>query len=234
MTASRTEGLTLRQAALIVGIAYLLNPVGFAEFSIYPKLVIPGDIGQTVANIMANPGLFAGMLLCYFVNFIEDIIIAWGLYFLLAPVNRALSALAAIFQLVYAAIAFVGIFNIATVYRVLTTPEYATIFSSGQLHAQVALLLHSWRYNYTLVLVLFGIHLVLVGYLVFRSRYIPWWIGILLVINGLGYVVNGGKPYLYPSANLDWIFITWFGELVFMLWLLIWGWRIRDPSTGAG
>jgi hypothetical protein len=230
MSTTRSEGLTLRQAALIVGFAYLLNPVGFAEFSIYPKLVIPGNIEQTVTNIAAQPGLFAGMLLAYFVNFIEDIIIAWGLYFLLAPVNRALSALAAIFQLVYAAIAFVGIFNVATVYRMLTTPEYATVFSSSQLQAQVDLLLHSWRYNYTLVLVLFGIHLVLAGYLVFRSRYIPSWIGILLVINGLGYVVNGWKPYLYPNANLDYIFITWFGELVLMLWLLVWGWRIREPA----
>lgn len=227
------EGLTLRQAALIVGFAYLLNPVGYAEFTIYPKLVIPGHIEQTVANIAANPGLFATMLLCYFVNFIEDIVIAWGLYFLLAPVNRALSALASIFQLVYTAVAFVGFFNIATVYRMLTTPEYPALFGSPQLHAQVALLLHSWRYNYSLVLVLFGIHLVLVGYLVFRSRYIPWWIGILLVINGLGYVVNGWNPYLYPHLNLDYIFVTWFGELILMLWLLIFGWRLREPAQQA-
>jgi hypothetical protein len=233
MNASRTEGLTLRQAALIAGFAYLLNPVGFAEFTIYPKLVIPGHIEQTVANIAANHELFAIALFCYFINFIEDIVIAWALYFLLAPVNRALSALAAIFQLVYTAVAFVGSFNLANVYRMLTTPEYIAIFGSGPLHAQVALLLHSWRYNFQLVLALFGIHLILVGYLIFRSRYIPWWIGILLVINGLGYIVNGWNPYLYPNVNLDWIFITWFGELIFMLWLLIFGWRIREPVQQA-
>ncbi len=105
MSSIRTEGVTLRQAALIVGFAYLLNPVSYAEFTIYPKLVIPGHIEQTVANIGAHHGLFLTAFFCYLINFIEDIIIAWGLYILLAPVNRALALLAAWFQLIYAAIA---------------------------------------------------------------------------------------------------------------------------------
>jgi hypothetical protein len=64
MSSARTEGLTLRQAALIVGFTYLLSHVGYAEFSIYPKLVIAGNISQTVANISSHHGLFlAGYLL---------------------------------------------------------------------------------------------------------------------------------------------------------------------------
>jgi hypothetical protein len=54
---NRAEGLTLRQAALIAGFAYLLGPVTYAEFSIYPKLVIPIDIEQTVHNIATHQGL---------------------------------------------------------------------------------------------------------------------------------------------------------------------------------
>ncbi|MFZ0032310.1 MAG: hypothetical protein WAK84_10600 [Candidatus Cybelea sp.] len=53
---NRSAGLTLRQAALIAGFGYLLDPVSYAEFTLYPKLVIPGHIEQTVANIGArNP-----------------------------------------------------------------------------------------------------------------------------------------------------------------------------------
>jgi len=85
---------------VVVGVAYLLNPVSYAEFTIYPKLVIMGNISQTVANISSHHGLFLTALFCYLINFIEDIIIAWGLYILLAPVNRALSLLAAWFQLI--------------------------------------------------------------------------------------------------------------------------------------
>jgi hypothetical protein len=230
MSFARPEGVSLRQAALIVGFAYLLNPVSYAEFSIYPKLVIPGNIDQTVANIGSHHGLFVAAILCYLINFIEDVIIAWGLYMLLAPVNRALALLAAWFQLVYAAIALFALFNLATVYRMLTTPEYLTLFGSGPLHAQVNLLLHSFRYDYSLALVLFGIHLLLVGYLIVRSSYIPWWLGVVLLINGLGWVVDSLQPYLYPDANLGFVFITFFGEVVFMLWLLIRGWYIREPA----
>ena len=230
MTAARSEGLTLRQAALIVGFTYLLNPVSYAEFTIYPKLVIPGNIAQTVANISAHHGLYLGAIFCYLINFVEDIVIAWALYILLAPVNRALSLLAALFQLVYATIALVGLFNLATVYRMVSTPEYSALFGSGPYHAQINLLLHSFRYDYSLALVLFGIHLVLIGYLIFRSRYIPWWLGVILIINGFGWVINSLQPYLYPDAHLDFIFYTFFGEIVFMLWLLVRGWKIREPT----
>lgn len=224
------NALTLRQAALIVGFAYLLNPVSYAEFAIYPKLIIPGHIEQTVANIGSHHGLFLTAFFCYLVDFIEDIIIAWGLYILLAPVNRALALLAAWFQLIYTAIAIVGLFNLPIVYRMLTTPEYLNTFGPGPLQAQINLLLHSFRYDYSLALVIFGIHLLLVGYLIMRSRYIPWWLGILLIINGFGWMINGLQPYLYPNANIGFVFITFFGELVFMLWLLIRGWKIPEPA----
>jgi hypothetical protein len=144
----RTQGIALRQAALIVGIAYLLNPVSYAEFSIYPKLVIPGNIADTVANIGSHHRLFLTALFFYLINFIEDIVIAWGLYILLAPVNRALSLLASWFRLIYAAIALVALFNLATVYRMLTTPEYLATFGVREFQAQINLLLHSFRYGY--------------------------------------------------------------------------------------
>ena len=220
----------MRQAALVVGFAYLLNPVSYAEFTIYPKLVVMGNIGQTVANISTHHGFFLTALFCYLINFIEDIVTAWGLYNLLAPVNRALALLAAWFQIVYAGIALFATFHLATVYRMLTTPEYAKLFGTQQLEAQVDLLLHSFRYEYALALGIFGIHLVLVGYLIVRSGYIPWWLGCLLIIDGAGWIINCLQPYLYPDTNLGFLFVTFLPELVFMLWLLIWGWRIREPA----
>lgn len=236
MTRASYWGITLRQAALIAGFAYLLDPVSYAEFTLYPKLVIPGHIEQTVANITAHGGTFVAMTLCYFVNFIEDIVIAWALYVLLAPVNRSLSLLAGWLRLVYAALALVSTLNLVTVYRVLNTPEFATLFGPGPLRAQVALLLHSFRYGYSFVLVIFGMHLCLLGYLMFRSGYTGWVskvVGALLVVPGIGWIVYELGPYLYPAANLDWLFYTFFGELVFMLWLLIAGWRLKEPAGSS-
>ncbi len=230
ISAKHNDGLTLRRAALIAGLGYLLMPVTTAEFWIMPKLVIGGNIEQTAQNIAVHGRLFFAAILCYLITLILDVVIAWALYILLAPVNRAVSLLTAWFRLMYTAIALFGLMNLVTVYRLLHTPDYLTAFGAGPLRAQVQLLLNSFRYDWSMSLIVFGIHLVLLGYLIYRSGYIPWIVGILLVINGLGWVIDSLRPYLYPNAPLGFLFITFLGELVFMLWLLIRGWKIPEPS----
>jgi hypothetical protein len=226
-------GLTLRQAALIGGFAYLLNPVTYAEFTLYPKIVIAGNIAQTVANIAAHGSAFVVIILCYLVNFIEDIVIAWGLYILLAPVNPALSLLAAWFRLLYTAIGLFGLFNLITVYRLINEPQFLPEFGPAALRAQADLLLHSFRYDWQFSLIIFGVHLCLLGYLMYRSGYTGWIsriVGALLVIDGLGWIARQLAPYLYPHANVEWLFFTFFGEVIFMLWLLIAGWGLKAPA----
>ena len=229
--ASRSEGISLRQAALIAGFGYLLNPVSYAEYSLYPRLVIDGNVEQTAQNIMAHGGLFTALICCYLINFIGDVVISWALYLLLAPVNRAVSLLAALFRLIYTAVALVAVMNLVNAYRLVHTPWFLTLFGASPLHAQVQLLLDSFQWDWSMSLVIFGIHLVLIGVLIYRSRYIPRLIGILLVINGLGWMIDRLRLYLFPDAPLGFLFITFFGELVFMLWLLIRGWKIQEPQA---
>ena len=227
--ANRHDGVTLRQAALIAGFAYLLNPVTLAEFSFYPKLVIPGHIDQTVQNIVAHGGMFVAAIFCYLISFIGDVVIAWALYVLLAPVNRSVSRLTAWFRLMYTAVALVGLLNLVAVYRLLHEPGYSAAFGSGPLHAQVELLLNAFRWDWSIGLIFFGIHLGLLGCLIYRSGYIPRILGIALVIDGAGWLTDSMQPYLFPSAHLGLLLITFSGELFFMLWLLIRGWTVREP-----
>ncbi len=230
--ASRGEGISLRQAALLAGFGYLLNPVSYAEYSLYPRLVISGNVAQTAQNITAHGGLFVALILCYLINFVGDVVISWALYVMLAPVNRALSLLTALFRLIYTAVALTAAMNLVDVYRLLHTPGYLTLFGANPLHAQVQFLLDSFQWDWSMSLVIFGIHLVLLGVLIYRSGYVPRLIGILLVINGLGWMVDRLRFYLFPDAPLGYLFITFFGELIFMLWLLIRGWKIREPAEG--
>jgi hypothetical protein len=227
----RADRISLRQAALIAGFAYLLSPVTTAEYSIMPKLVIDGNIEQTVRNLTAHHGMFSAAILCYLATFIEDVVIAWALYVLLAPVNRALSLLTAWFRLIYTAVVLVALLNLVSVHRLITEPDYLTDFNPGPLNAQVKLLLGSFRSGWSFSLIIFGIHLVLLGWLIYRSGYIPRLIGILLVIDGAGWIVDSLSPYLYPNAHLGFLFITFFGELVFMLWLLIRGWKVKEVES---
>ena len=227
------QGISLRQAALIAGFGVLIMAFAapFAEFFVFPKLVIPGNIEETAQNVVANQGLYLAGLIAYLITFICDVLVAWALYILLIPVNRSLSLLTAWFRLVYTVIALVGVFKLATVFRILTAPEYAAIVGSDQLHAQVHLLLKSFRYEWSFGLVLFGIHLGFLGYLVYQSDYIPRILGLLLAIAGLGWVIDSLRLYLFPNADLGFIMITFFGELIFMIWLLVRGWKIQEPTA---
>jgi hypothetical protein len=229
VSAKNGENVKLRRAALIAGFGYLMSPVPFAEFYVYPRLVIPGNSQQTSENIAAHASLFLTAIFCYLVTFIADVVVAWALYVLLVPVNKRLSLVAGLFRLVYAAIALFGLLNLVTAYRVLASADPA--IRSAQLSSQVDLLLRSFRYDWSIGLLLFGIHLVLLGYLIFRSSYVPRVIGVLLAIDGLGWLIDTLRPYLYPKAHLGFISITFLGELVFMLWLLFRGSKIQHATA---
>lgn len=226
----RDQGITLRQAALVAGLGLLVMVVAapFAEFLVYSKLVVRGDIQTTIQNIQANNWFYLAGILAYLIVFICDVIVAWALYVLLIPVNRSLSLLTAWFRLVYSAIALIAMLKLVTIYHLLQNTDYPTILGSDQLLAQVKLLLNTFRYEWNIGLILFGIHLVMLGYLVYRSSYIPKILGILLAIAGFGWIVYELGPYLIPNVDLGFLMIAFSLEIIFMLWLLIRGWKIQE------
>ena len=222
-----------RHAALVAGLFYLLNTTPLAEY-LYSQIVVPGNIAQTAINFATQKLTVALALLAYFANLAGDVLIAWALYFMLAPVSRSMSLLAAWFQLAYSVIAFSATMQLLNVWSLVNNPKLHALFDQSQLHAQIALFLHSFRDGWSMSLSLFGIHLVLVGWLIARSTYVPKWIGIVLIVNGLGWFVGAWGSYFLPDVDLDFVSVTYFGEVVFMLWLLIKGRRITILSPEAG
>jgi len=222
----------LRTAALIAGIGLLLMVIAapFAELYVLPKLVIPENAPETAKNIIANKPLFTSAIFGYLITFICDLVVAWALYVLLKPVDENLSLLTALFRWVYTVIALIALLNLVTVLRLLDTSATLTIFQADQLPDQVMLSINTFRSQWYFGLLFFGIHLGLLGYLVLRSEYIPRILGVLLIIAGLGYLLTNLKPFLFPSVNVDFAEYTFYGELIFMLWLLIKGPRIKESN----
>jgi hypothetical protein len=225
-----TNTISLRTAALIAGVAILGSVISapFAEMYVYPKLVVPYKSAETAANIIAHKTLFTAAIFAYLINFICDLIITWSLYILLKPVHHELSLLCAWFRLVYTIIALVALNNLVTAFRLLDTPEYLTMFKEDQLYAQAMIYLRAFRNHWYFGIIFFGIHLILLGFLVFRASYIPRLLGIILVITGLGYLLTTTRPFLFPNLNVDFAQFTFYGELIFMLWLLIKGPKIKE------
>ena len=227
-----TNKTSLGSAALIAGIGLLIMVIAapFAELYVFPKLVDSGNAAETVNNILANKTLFTSAIVGYLITFICDLVVAWALYVLLKPVNKNLSLITAGFRWVYTGIALVALLNLVTVLRLLNTSNTLSLLQPDQLPIQIMLSLSAFRTQWHFGLLFFGIHLVLLGYLVFRSKYIPAILGILLIIAGLGYFLTSLKPFLFPDIKLDFAEYTFYGELIFMLWLLIKGSRIQEQK----
>ena len=202
-TVNGTHKTSLGTAALIAGIGLLIMVIAapFAELYVFPRLVVSGDAAETVKNIIANKTLFVAGIFGYLITFLCDVLVAWALYVYLKPVNENLSLLTAWFRLVYTLIALIALLHLVTVLRLLNTPIYLSLFQPEQLQAQVMLSLTTFRSNWYFGLLFFGIHLGLLGYLVFRSKYIPSILGVLLIVAGLGYLLTTLKPFLFPGIK---------------------------------
>ncbi len=224
--------ISLRTAALVVGLTILVMALiaPFSELFIYPKLINPTNAAETVKNITSNKTLFVSAIFGYLLTFSGDIVVSWALYILMKPVNEPLSLLTAWIRLVFSVMALVALLNLVAVFKLLTNHDYLIMFGQTQLYAQVMLYLTTFRSGYHFGILFFSIHLILLGYLVFKSHYIPNIMGLLLIISGIGYLTDTLKPFLFPDFNLRFITITFFGELIFMLWLLIKGSRIKEEQ----
>jgi Domain of unknown function (DUF4386) len=220
--------ITTGRFALIAGIAMVfMGTTPYAEFFVYHKLVLSGSAEATVKNILANKNLFISGIFGYLINFIADVVAAWAFYGLLKPVNEMLSLLAAWLRLVYTVISLAALLNLLTVLRLVSSSENLTIFDVDQLHYQVMFSLHAFRDGWSFAYYFFGTHLVLLGYLIFKSTYMPRIIGVLIIVDGLGWIISTMQPILFPHINLDFIAIAYFGELVLLFWLLIKGPKIQ-------
>lgn len=109
----------------------------------------------------------------------------------------------------------------ATAMRIAYSAAFAT--AAGSLLVPVDV--EHFQAVWDAALLLFGVHLVLVGVAMIRSRALPTWIGALVIIAGLGYLADAVLVALSPGTSLSVATVTFIGELVLMMWLIVWGGR---------
>lgn len=222
--------ISLSKAAIIAGIGLLMMTltVPFTEFKILPDLVNPNSASETASNIIDNTFLFNVAIFLIFVTIVCDIIVAWALYVFLRPVNKSLSLLTAWFRLLYTGVYLIAVTNLVKVFALTKRTFYFQENSQEQISEWMLFYVKSYKYEWFFGLVLFGIYLIILGFLALKASYIPKLMGWLLIIAGLGYVIGHTKVFLFPELNTSFSMFTAMGELVFMLWLLIKGSRIKE------
>jgi len=212
---------SLRTASLIAGLGLalivVLAPLG--NFVAVQPLITPGDAAKTAQDILNSESLFRWGIASLVLTAVLDMIVAGALFVVFEPVSRGVSMMAALFRVAYTAVFLVGISQLVVALGLLRDPP------------QAMRAVDAYNTIWLIGLIFFGIHLMLLGYLAYRSGYMAKIFGILLVVAGLGYLVDGFGTVLVPNYSINIAQFTFVGEAALMFWLLIKGTR-KNFSNG--
>jgi len=232
----RIEEGAPRPSARITGIVYFLYFLTAVLGEFFLKgMVADGDAAATANNLLAHQSLFRLGLATGLIATASYIAVTALFYGLFKPVNRSLSLLAAFFGLVGCSItAFGSLFQLAPLV-VLGGAPYLRVFNLEQLQALALMFLKLNDQSANICLVLFGFYDLLIGYLIFRSAFLPRVLGVLMALAGLGWLT-----FLYPplanSLSPYVLVLGFLAELLLMLWLLVKGvnvqrWKEQASAT---
>jgi hypothetical protein len=218
--------MNVQRYARIAGVLFLVSLVagGFGEAYVPSKIVVSGDAAATAANFKTYDFLFRLGFASFLIESLCDIALALILYALLKPVNKQLSLLAAFFGLVGTTLfAAAELFFFLPTF-ILSEPAWLISFSSDQLNQLVLLSLRFFSFGVAISSLYYGMGWLMRGYLMFRSRYLPKFLGVLMAIGGLGFVVQGFARVFVPRFPSGLLMALLFpGGLALTVWLLVKG-----------
>jgi uncharacterized protein DUF4386 len=225
LPAPRRE-LPVQIYAKVAGVLALLSFIagGFGEAYVPSRLIAATDAAATVENLKSSDLLFRLGFAGYLVEACCDITLALIFYVLLKPVHRYVSLLAAFFGLIgTASFAAAELFYFAPMI-LLRGGGYLKDFSPDQVNVLALLSLKLFGLGAAIFTVFYGMGWVLRGYLIFRSGYFPKFLGVLMTVAGLAFVVSNFALVLAPGYRSGWLLVLMVpGFLVLTVWLLVKG-----------
>jgi hypothetical protein len=193
-----------RRLARIAGLLYLLVGIfgGFAEGFVEPKMYVAGNAAATAGNVVANAGLVRIGVVADLFDQAVFVFLALTLYILLKQVHQSaaramlvLVALASGIACLNAVFEFEGL-------RVATGAVNLGALGTAGSNAVVLLLLDTQHYGIFIAQIFFGLWLIPLGYLAYKSSgMFPKWLGVLLIVGGVCYLVDLLAAFLVPDLG---------------------------------
>ena len=213
-----------RLLARLAGVFFLLTIVGgvIAQGFISDSLVNPGDAAATANNILSNRGLFQAGFTIFLIEMACQLITTVLIYRLLRPVNRTLALVMLAFELMAIIIkTFARVFYIVPLY-VLEGGTALSGFDTVQLQSIALVLLRLNSTGAATALAFFGFSTLVMGYLIYRSTYLPRWLGVIGMIAAVGWLT-----YIYPPLGRPlFLYVALFalaGAAAKIFWLIVYG-----------
>ncbi|MFN0150145.1 MAG: DUF4386 domain-containing protein [bacterium] len=215
--------------ARLCGVLYLYIIVAgmFAELFVRSRLIVPTDAAATATNIMAKESVFRLGFSGELLHLAFDVVVAVILYALLRPVDRNIALLAAFMRFACDIVLAIASLSHFAALKFFDDAGYLKSFTPDQLDALGLLALKLHGDGYAISLVFFGFACLSLGYLIFRSGFLPRVLGAMMAIAGVCYLISSFSHFLAPafSATLfPGLFLPIFiAELSLALWLTVKG-----------
>jgi hypothetical protein len=235
MTNQRPTNLPITVTARLAGVAYLVLAIcgGFAEFGVRQRLIVAGDAAATAENLLAHASLFRFGIVAELLGQVVFVLLAFALYDLLKVVHRRRAVAMVALVLLAVGLTALNMVNQAAALLVLDGGAWTAAFEPAQRQALAAFFLDLHGFGYGVVAqVFFGLWLLPLGALIWRSGFIPKAVGGLVTVAGIGYLVDVVIAAMAPGTGFVLSEFTFVGELLLMGWLLAKGvnaeaWRAR-------
>ena len=225
--------------ARIAGALYLIVIVGgtFAELFVRARLVVHGDATATAHNIHVHELLYRLGFVVELFYCMCNVPLILILYNLFKVVNKNVALMMALFAFVAAAIESVSLLAHFAPLELLGYGYYLRAFTVEQLDAAAYFSVQLFEQGFAISLVFFGFNCLTLAYLIVHSRFFPRIIGVLLAIEGLGYLINSFSLFLAPAMQariFPYFSATAIAEVALCLWLLVMGVNVQRWREQAG
>jgi len=226
----------LKKTARVAGILYIIMDVFmiFGGMYVDSKIYVPGDAVATASNILASEWLFRLGFVSFLVGLILQLFLVHVLYELFKSVDKGQARLMVILVVAGVSVAFLNNLNQYAPIVLLSGAEHLSAFNPAQLQTLAMVFLDMYNNGIMVAEIFWGLWLIPLGILVYKSRFVPKVLGVLLIVGCFGHLLSFLSTFLFPDYSAILIPISemvMFGELPVFLWLLIKGVKDQQPST---
>ncbi len=219
---------TTQKTARLAGLLYFIYMVChvLADVIGRSKIIVYGDAAATAQNIMASTGQFQLGFMLDLIAAILFLLTAWALYRLLKPVNEHLALLFLLLNLGGVVIQCASDLFLPASQLLLSGADYAKVFQADQLQALAMSYLYLYKNGFMIAQIFYGAWLLPLGYVVYKSGFLPRILGIVLMIHCCTWLMTSLQFFLFPGFTAI-TYVSWplgfMAEFGLTVWLLIKG-----------
>jgi len=222
---NQIANLSPRKTARMAGLFYLIFILTTVLATyIRERFIVSGDAAATAINIMSSQELFRVGFVTELVSAVFFVLAAWALYVLLKPVNKNLALLFLLLNLGGVAVECLNVLNLFATLQFLSGTNYLNVFQTGQLQAMAMSSLNLYTNGFLIAQIFFSAWLLPLGYLVYKSRFLPKFLGLLLILDFFGNMSWFLQGFLLPDYGIlayPGNVISFIAEISLTVWLLI-------------